>query len=49
MVVRLKGRSFDICFIQCYAPTADNTDDEVEKFMINYIEQKNSEDHKTLE
>ena len=32
MVVRLKGRSFDICLIQCYAPTADNTDDEVDKF-----------------
>jgi len=32
MVVRLNGRPFDICLIQCYAPTADNTDNEVEKF-----------------
>ena len=32
MVVRLKGRSFDICLIQCFAPTNDNTDDEVDKF-----------------
>ena len=31
MVVRLKGRPFDICLIQCYAPTADNTNNEVEK------------------
>ena len=32
MVVRLKGRPFGICLIQCYAPTADKTDDEVDKF-----------------
>jgi len=32
MVVRVKRRPFDICLIQFYAPTADNTDDEVEKF-----------------
>ena len=32
MVLRLKGRPFDICLIQCYALTADNTDDEVDKF-----------------
>ena len=32
MVVRLKGRPFDISLIQCYAPTADNNDDEIDKF-----------------
>ena len=31
-MVRLKGRPFDISLIQCYAPTADNNDNEVEKF-----------------
>ena len=31
-VVKLKGRPFDISVIQCYAPTADSTDEEVEKF-----------------
>ena len=34
MVVRLKGRSFDICLIQCYAPIADNTNDEVDKLYV---------------
>ena len=32
MVVRLKGRPFDIWLIQCYTPTADNTEDEVDQF-----------------
>ena len=32
MVVSLKGRPFDISLIQCYAPTADNNDDEIDKF-----------------
>ena len=31
-MVKLNGRPFDICLIQYYAPTADNTDDEVDKF-----------------
>ena len=31
-MVRLKGRPFDIWLIQCFTPTADNTDDEVDKF-----------------
>ena len=31
-MVRLKGRPFDISLIQCYTPTADNNDDEIDKF-----------------
>ena len=32
MAVRLKGKPFDISLMQCYAPTADNTDDEIDRF-----------------
>ena len=32
MVVRLKGEPFEISLIQCYAPTADNNDDEIDRF-----------------
>ena len=31
-LVRLIGKLFDNSLIQCYEPTADNTDDEVDKF-----------------
>ena len=32
LVVKLRGGPFDSSLIRCYAPTADNNDDEVEKF-----------------
>ena len=31
-MVRLRGRPFDISLIRCYASTADNNDDEIDKF-----------------
>ena len=31
-MVRLKGEPFEISLIQCCAPTADNTDDEIDRF-----------------
>ena len=48
-MVRLKRRPFDICLIQCYAPTADNNDDKVDKFYDQLDRAIKSVDHKTLE
>ena len=32
LVVRLKGKPFDTCIIQVYAPTCDHNDEEIESF-----------------
>ena len=32
LLIRLKGKPFDTCIIQVYAPTCDHSDEEVESF-----------------
>ena len=50
-MVRLKGKPFDISLIQCYAPIADNTDDEIDRFydqLDKAIKQCRSQDIRTV-
>ena len=40
ILVRLKGKPFDICIIQVYAPTSDHEEEEVEDFYENVMKAK---------
>ena len=40
LMVRLKGKPFDICFIQVYAPTCKYTEEQVEEFYNDVMSAK---------
>ena len=48
MLVKLKGRPFDVSVIQCYAPTADSADEEIEKLYDQLDEAMKQCNHKEL-
>ena len=40
LLVRLKGKPFDVCIIQVYAPTCDYSDEEVDLFYEDVMKAK---------